>query len=133
MSVGIPVEYIHDQNMRLQLYRRLADLQNEDDVQALADELLDRFGPLPEEVGNLLFQMRVKMRAELCGLSSVSVENQQIVLRFPPLPEGVQARSLPNIGYGTRTGKNSYWMPLHLEGPDWRERLLEVLSAIMTL
>jgi len=133
MSVGIPVEYIHDQNMRLQLYRRLADLQNEDDVQALADELLDRFGPLPEEVSNLLFQMRVKMRAELSGLSSISVENQQIVLRFPPLPEGVQARSLPNIGYGTRTGKNSYWMPLHLEGQDWRERLLEVLSAIMTL
>jgi transcription-repair coupling factor (superfamily II helicase) len=133
MSVGIPVEYIADQNMRLQLYRRLADMQNEDEVQALADELLDRFGPLPEEVSNLLFQMRVKMRAEICGLGSVSVENQQIVLRFPPLPEGVQARSLPSIGYHTRTGKNSYWMPLHMEREDWRERLLEVLSAIMTL
>ncbi len=133
MSVGIPVEYINDQNMRLQLYRRLADLQNEDEVQALADELRDRFGPPPEEVNNLLFQMRVKMRAELAGLSSVSVENQQIVMRFPPLPDGVPGRSMPNIGYHTRTGKNSYWMPLQVDGQDWRERLLEALSAIMTL
>lgn len=133
MSVGIPVEYIPDQNMRLHLYRRLANLQNEDEIHALTDELRDRFGEPPDEIRNLLYQMQVKTRAELAGLTSVSVENQQIVLRFPPLPEGVQARELPNIGRHTRTGKNSYWMPLHLDGEDWRERLLEVLSEIMAL
>ena len=40
-------------------------------------------------VANLFFQMRVKLRAEAAGLASVAMEGDQIVLRYPPLPEGV--------------------------------------------
>jgi transcription-repair coupling factor (superfamily II helicase) len=133
LSVGIPVEYIPDQNMRLKLYRRLADLQSDQEVKDLSEELVDRFGALPEEISNLMYQMRVKLLAESAGLSSVSVEGEQIVMRYPPLPEGIATRNLPNIGYGTRPGKNAYWMPLHVNGEDWREHLMEVLSAIMDL
>jgi transcription-repair coupling factor (superfamily II helicase) len=131
LSVGIPVEYIPDQNMRLQLYRRLADLASEQEVDDLSAELKDRFGPPPEEVSNLIYQMRVKLRAELAGLASISVESGQVVMRFPALPEGAPARNLPNIGAGTRTGKNAYWMVMQANGEDWRDRLLEALSAII--
>ncbi len=133
LAVGIPIEYISDQNMRLQLYRRLADMQNEDDLRGLAEELKDRFGTPPEAVTNLMYQMQVKMRAEQAGLVSVTAEGEQVVMRYPPLPEGMNQRNLPNIGMGTRTGKNAYWMALQNGAVGWRDHLLDVLSAIIEL
>jgi transcription-repair coupling factor (superfamily II helicase) len=131
IAVGIPTQYVPDQNLRLSLYRRLADLQNEADVQIMADEFVDRFGALPEEVDHLLFQMRVKLLAEKAGLSSVSLENDQLVLRFPPLPEGQPARNLPNLGSQVRAGKNAYWMPVNGNVLNWKDHLLETLNRLV--
>ncbi len=128
---GIPLEYVPDQVMRLQLYRRLADLQDESEAQAIAEEFGDRFGPLPTQVSNLVFQMRIKLLAEEAGLASVSVENDQIVLRYPFLPESSPPRSLPSVGLLARTGKNAYWMPMGSDDDGWKERLLALLYAII--
>ena len=130
LSIGIPMNYIPDQTMRLKLYRRLADMQDEGEVQAMEDEFIDRFGALPEPVANLFFQMRVKLRAETAGLISVAMEGDQIVLRYPPLPEGM-TRPMANLGPGVRAGKNAYWMPGNSNGANWRERVLDALSAII--
>ncbi len=133
LAIGIPLEYIPDQTLRLKLYRRLADMQDEEEVQAMEDEFIDRFGALPDPVRNLFYQMRIKLRAEVLGMGSVAMEGDQIVMRYPPLPEGA-ARQLPNAGPGVRAGKNAYWMPTGgANGKDWRERLLEVLSAIINV
>ena len=63
LAVGIPAEYIADQDLRLRLYRRIADLRDETEIDALDSEFHDRFGELPEMVANLFYQMRVKLRA----------------------------------------------------------------------
>jgi transcription-repair coupling factor (superfamily II helicase) len=131
LPVGIPVDYVPDQNLRLRLYRRLADLESEAEVQALLEEFNDRFGPPPAAVQNLFYQMRVKLLAERAGLASVILESEQIVLRYPPLAEGVSSRNLPTIDLHTRTGKNAYWMPWNIPGEDWQERLIAVLTAII--
>jgi len=128
---GIPSSYVSDQNVRLSLYRRIADVEDEGALEALASEFEDRFGPLPEQAVNLLYQMRVKLRAEEAGLISISVEGDQMVLRFPPLPESAPTRNLPTIGFETRSGKNAYWMPYNAGDNGWRNQLLEVLSAII--
>ncbi|MDZ4158669.1 MAG: transcription-repair coupling factor, partial [Anaerolineaceae bacterium] len=131
IAVGIPIDYVPNQNLRLQLYRRLADLESEEEVQTFAEELNDRFGTIPTLVENLLYQMKVKLRAEQAHLASVVVEGTQLVLRFPPLPEGVHSRKLPFILAGVRAGKNAYWMPMDAEESVWRETLLQALSAII--
>jgi len=128
LSVGIPSDYITDQNLRLRLYRRLANNQDEQQLKTLEVEFKDRFGLIPEMVSNLFFQLRVKIRAEQCGLTGVSLEGNQIVLRFLPLPEGVITRNLPSIGFDARPGKNAYRLPLK---DNWMENLLDVLSAII--
>jgi transcription-repair coupling factor (superfamily II helicase) len=133
LSVGIPVDYVPDQNLRLRLYRRLADLESATEVQALLEEFNDRFGPPPEPVLNLFYQMQVKLLAQKVGLASVVLESDQIVLRYPPLPEGVSSRNLPSIDHHTRAGKNAYWMPWKVEGEEWQERLIVVLEAINTV
>lgn len=53
----------------MRLYRRIADLRDEIEIDALASEFNDRFGPLPDMLQNLFYQMRVKLRAEKAGLS----------------------------------------------------------------
>jgi transcription-repair coupling factor (superfamily II helicase) len=128
---GIPLEYVPDQAIRLRIYRRLADIQDESEAQALAEEFADRFGPLPQDVANLIYQMRIKLLAEDAGLASVSVESDQIVLRFPPLPDSIPQRNLAPIGQRARAGKNAYWMPMDPDEMAWKEQLLEALYAIL--
>ena len=131
IPVGIPASYVSEQNLRLSLYRRIADIHDEGELEALAAEFEDRFGPLPEQVSNLFYQMRIKLKAEEAGLASVALEGEQLVLRFPPLPEGVSARDLPSVGLNVRIGKNAYWVPYHNGSGEWRERLCQVLSDII--
>jgi len=131
IEVGIPAEYIPDQDLRLRLYRRIADLRDESEIDALASEFNDRFGLLPELVQNLLYQMRIKLRAEKVGLASISMENRQILLRYPPVPEGEPTPLLPDLGPAIRGGKNTYRLMFGGE-PGWPQRLLEVLEQIRT-
>ena len=129
VAIGIPETYVPDTSLRLRLYRRLADMADEAALEALSAEFTDRFGALPEMTTNLFYQMQVKLRAERAGLISVGMESGQIVLRYPPLPEGKESKHLPDLGPGVRGGKNAYWCTFG-NAEDWQERLLEVLNRL---
>ena len=134
LAVGIPAAYIADQDLRLRLYRRIADLRDETEIDALSSEFSDRFGKLPDMVENLFYQMRVKLRAERADLSAINWESGQIVLRYPSSSEDKRSspadrdgQRLPDLGPGIRGGKNAYWCSF---GDGWEERLLEVLERL---
>jgi transcription-repair coupling factor (superfamily II helicase) len=129
LAVGIPRSYIPDQDLRLRLYRRLAGLRDERGVEAFVAEFADRFGPLPEMVQNLFYQMRVKLRAEAAGLQSVGTEAGQLVLKYQAISESMNQRALSDLGPGIRGGKNAYWCSF-LKDDDWQERLLDVLGKL---
>ena len=76
--------------------------------------------------------MSLKLKAELCGLSSITVEGDQIVLRYPALPEGIKARDLADIGSDIRRGKNAYWMPIGAEN-GWQDRITQTLDRLIGL
>jgi len=127
LAVGIPAEYIPDQDLRLRLYRRIADLRDETEIDALASEFKDRFGELPEMTENLFYQMRVKLRAEKAGLSSINWESGQIVLKYPASANGSKPKRLADLGPGIRGGKSAYWCSF---GEEWEAKLLDVLEKI---
>ncbi|MBI3162172.1 MAG: transcription-repair coupling factor [Chloroflexi bacterium] len=130
LAVGIPSEYISDQDLRLRLYRRIADLRDETELDALGSEFRDRFGIMPETTQNLLYQMRVKLRAEKAGLASVNMESSgQILLKYPAPVDGSDVKRLPDLGNGVRGGKSAYWVTV---GNDelWRVKLLDVLGEL---
>jgi len=139
LAASIPSDYVADRGLRLQLYRRLANLTEEDDVAAMGAELADRFGPLPRVVENLLYQLRVKIRAARAGVSAVASESGQIVLILPVREDGDYGGLVGNVGPGVRMSKNKIWLP-PLKGDlrratterekEWREQLLAVLAQL---
>ncbi|MBI9048548.1 MAG: transcription-repair coupling factor [Anaerolineaceae bacterium] len=133
LTIGIPSTYVPNQNMRLRLYRRISNLQQEQEVDQLVDEFNDRFGVLPDDVSNLLFQVRIKVMAQQVGITSVSMEGQQIVCQYPTLPEGIRSRNLPAMGHGERVGKNAYWLSVSLKDKHWQEQLVAFMRVLIEL
>jgi transcription-repair coupling factor (superfamily II helicase) len=130
MHIGIPVEYVPDRDSRLRLYRRIADLTTLPEVEAIHEEFADRFGNLPEPVKNLLFQLKVKLLAEKASLVSITVENGQIVMRYPTLSDGTPTREIPFVSAHVRVGKNALWMPFNRD-IDWQQQVLEILGQLI--
>lgn len=129
LAIGIPSTYIQNQDLRLRLYRRIASLRQESELEPLMAEFSDRFGPLPEMFHNLFYQMRVKLASDAAGLLSVSTEAGQIVLRYPALTENMSQRMLSDLGASVRGGKNAYWCNF-LKDEAWQERLMDLLDRL---
>ena len=109
----------------------MASANKEDDLDALDAEFTDRFGPLPAEIRNLVFQIRVKIFAEQIGLSAVVKEGNDVVLKFPALPANVEQRNLPQLSKRLRIGKNAYRMVgIDWTNDDWQDDLLGILSML---
>jgi transcription-repair coupling factor (superfamily II helicase) len=126
LAYAIPAAYVPDRDLRLHLYRRLADFRTEEEIEMLRSELEDRFGPVPEEVENLAYQMQVRIRAAQAGIESITAENGQILLQTQTDDEDQEA---PDLGADVRRSRRGYWLARR-EG--WRQRLLEVLTQLQS-
>jgi transcription-repair coupling factor (superfamily II helicase) len=82
MSVLIPETYVTDLNVRLGLYRRLADVPDDAGIEAVAAEMIDRFGPLPPEVENLLQTVAVKQLCRQAGIEKIDAGPKGAVVSF---------------------------------------------------
>jgi len=82
MPVLIPESYVADLGVRLGLYRRLARLLDAAESEAFAVELVDRFGPLPEEVENLLQVIAIKRFCRAAGVEKVEAGPKGAVIAF---------------------------------------------------
>ena len=68
----LPEAYVSDTSQRLVLYKRLASSRDEAELSFLRDEILDRYGPLPDEARNLLEVIRLKIMARSLGAVAIS-------------------------------------------------------------
>jgi transcription-repair coupling factor (superfamily II helicase) len=82
MAVMIPESYVGDLTVRMGLYRRLAWLSGKGEIDAFAAELIDRFGPLPDEVENLLRTVALKKLCREAGIEKVEAGAKGAVLSF---------------------------------------------------
>ncbi len=82
MPVLIPESYVADLNLRLSLYRRLSTLVDRAEIDAFAAELVDRFGPLPSEVGNLLQIMTIKRLCRDAGVERLDAGPKGATVAF---------------------------------------------------
>ncbi|MGB3025366.1 transcription-repair coupling factor [Paradevosia shaoguanensis] len=82
MPVMIPEYYVPDLQLRMQLYRRLGDLDDAREIDAAGAELIDRFGPLPEEVEALLKIILVKSLCRAANVEKVDAGPKGVIITF---------------------------------------------------
>jgi transcription-repair coupling factor (superfamily II helicase) len=96
MPAFLPSTYIEDTDVRLNLYRRLSTLRENEDLEAVTEEIQDRFGPPPDEVRNLLGLMSVRVQLQQIGASRLEVGRQNLVLTFLH-PQRIDAEGLLRV------------------------------------
>ncbi|MDE0777441.1 MAG: transcription-repair coupling factor [Nocardioides sp.] len=87
IDAHLPHDYIESERLRLEMYRRLAEVRSDADVDVLAEEMIDRYGEPPQEVVSLQLVARFRARARAAGIGEVTIAGKNV--RFAPvsLPE----------------------------------------------
>jgi transcription-repair coupling factor (superfamily II helicase) len=82
ISLRIDASYIEEENQRLRMYKRIAGADTESAVEDIVAELLDRYGPMPEPVEQLIAAGRLRMLCEQVGVAQMDRKGQMVSLRF---------------------------------------------------
>jgi transcription-repair coupling factor (superfamily II helicase) len=134
LDAHIPEDYVSNLNTRLSLYDRLAKVEDIEEVAAMAREFLDRFGPLPEPVENLLYIVKTKVLAMQAKVSSISTQGRQIVIKpqsvdSPLNMKGagrVMSKYLDSV---VKIGATQIKLDTRLLGNRWKVVLEQILSS----
>ncbi len=78
----IPDEYISDSSQKIEIYQDIALCKNEEDIQNVIDEMIDRFGNMPKEIENLLEIARIKILCKKLNISKVQGKHNFVVFIF---------------------------------------------------
>ena len=78
----IPDEYISDSSQKIEMYQNIALCRNEEDIQNVIDEMIDRFGNMPNEIENLLEIARIKMLCKKANIGKVQNRKEFVVFIF---------------------------------------------------
>jgi transcription-repair coupling factor (superfamily II helicase) len=82
IPVKIPMSYIPDENQRLRTYKRISSLKSDAEVSLLRAELEDRYGPLPDEVENLMEYARLRLVSERCLVKQIERKKDAVIIQF---------------------------------------------------
>ena len=126
----LPDEYIGDRTLKVNFYQRLASLKDAAQVEAMTSELSDRFGPIPEQVHNLLELVNLKVEAGHLGYEAITIKDNELVLT-------VKRNVVPNriILYRrfrneARVQQGVIHIPKRLLGSAWLQQLKELLPML---
>jgi transcription-repair coupling factor (superfamily II helicase) len=134
VSVLIPERYVKDLNVRLSLYRRASELEDDAMGEGFAAELIDRFGPLPQEVTYLLKIMLIKRLCRLAHVEKVDAGPKGAVftIRHKDVTEPeVILRALTTQPNWRLRPDQTIFVKANMDKPQWR--LAGVVSALKAL
>ena len=84
VDVKIEESYVPDMNQRLMVYRKVAAARTEGELDAVLEDIRDRYGPLPASVLNLAEYGRIRVIADRIGVDTIDREGQIVVIKFRP-------------------------------------------------
>jgi transcription-repair coupling factor (superfamily II helicase) len=82
LPILIPSEYLEDVNIRMEIYRKLSNLNDISDLELFEVELVDRFGPYPSEVNILLRVISIKIRCKHLNIESIKKTKNGFIIQF---------------------------------------------------
>lgn len=87
LEVRIPDDYVNNVNERLSLYQEMDNLKNEEELIAFGNKLIDRFGPLPRQVNELIVSFKLRWLAQKLGLERLVIKGGKMVGYFIQNPQ----------------------------------------------
>jgi transcription-repair coupling factor (superfamily II helicase) len=137
VDAHLPHDYVPGERLRMEAYRKVASVQDDDQAAAVLEELTDRYGAPPAPVLNLLAVARFRAAMRKLGITEVSLQGRAIRISPVPLPESKQmrlARLADGATYKAAVETISLKVPV---GPDRRTplrdvALLENLHSLLT-
>jgi transcription-repair coupling factor (superfamily II helicase) len=129
LQAHLPAEYVGNEGLRLQLYRRMGNLVAAEEIDALAQELSDRFGPLTKPVENLMFQLHLKVLAAKAQVSAIvrDRERNNIVLKSEALEHVNRVALQKRLGSTAAVQRRE----VHIANDEtWRIKLVRVLHEL---
>jgi len=81
-DIHIPSEYIEQNHIRLDFYRRLVDSKTLEEINKIEEELIDRFGKIPEQADDLLNILRMKIICSQLGIHKIIIKDQELLASF---------------------------------------------------
>jgi len=126
----LPADYVSDVHERLVLYKRLANCESQDELDALREELVDRFGALPEAARSLTECHRLRILGRPLGIARIDASESAILLQFVPKPPIEPARVLKLV-QSRRNYRLAGQDRLRIEAPlpDVRARIAAIRGA----
>ena len=99
MDHYFPDDYISNEKERLEIYRKLLRFKKASDFTTLENELVDRFGEIPEKAKNTLTYYKLRMLAKIANVQSTEITNGNIILEFNSknLPKREKLKELINL------------------------------------
>ena len=82
MDAYIPEQYIPSHGQRIEIYKKIAAVEDDEDASEITDELIDRFGDIPKAVENLIGIAAAKAAGRRAGVCEIAVKGDRAVLRF---------------------------------------------------
>ena len=131
----LPATYCSDVQERLSLYKRLADTETREQLDLLREELVDRFGELPEPARALLECHRVRIAARALGVARIDATHESVQLQFVKNPPIDGAKVIDFIRKKGRAAKLAGPEKLRVEAkmPAWQERAQAVKDILQQL
>lgn len=127
LAAYLPDTYVGDEAQRVALYQRMVGITTLEEVEALEEELRDRFGAPPPEVGNLLQVLRWKALAIRAGVRAIAYEGEEMVLRLREPIGGAQPALEKRLAPVARVGRETVRF---LPRGRWQPRLTWVLERM---
>ena len=115
----IPSEYVGDMRLKIDLYRRIARVATDDDLDRMRSEMNDRFGPLPAPVKRLLSLAELRIDSAMWQVHTVQLEDKYLVFRYSDRPRIEQLAARHGRKMRIVDDSSVYW-PLadELDDPD---------------
>jgi transcription-repair coupling factor (superfamily II helicase) len=129
LAAYLPADYVPDEAQRLRLYQRLAGVVTYDELGAFFDELVDRYGPLPEAADNLLYLVRLRLAAGEAGIREIDADDVRITLRFFGAPPPAGFELARRLAPGSSAGSNQLRLPRG-SGTAWVGPLRALVDAL---
>jgi len=82
MEILIPESYVENISERIRLYRELDNIDNENELIKFEQNIADRFGPIPDEVNQLIDVVRLRFMALILGFERISIKNERLTAYF---------------------------------------------------